>query len=383
MPDDSGLGNLNQFLGIVNQILQDVQKLNDLRTYEQDTREGLAAINLQLTLQGTILNKVQANTVALSNQIKAFSDRMGSELNAISAEIEAIPLSTTPPSWYTAPPPIDTGAIASAFLAATLNVSEWCVMDPSITVEAILRNLYQSSLLQTYGNGTQWVFYPGMTLHGCTPDDVLWVIHPPDPVTWPTFLPPDISWTDYSGGSLSAFLNGVDPDPSWQTTSTDTGPGAWSWKRANAWFGNSVHWICRAPEVSIERSVSTSTTTIETVIRNTGAPVWPGLDAVTLGTTLDLVDGLVVPGPLDGVILEVTGHPARAGAYKYGTVNAWRWLGQILFRDSDGRGEWPISIGPEKGVVTPRSMARAADAVLRMDHPFTGTITPWLTAGGA
>lgn len=110
--------------------------------------------------------------------------------------------------------------------------------------------------------------------------------------------------------------------------------------------------------------------------------LWPGEDATTPGVPLALEDGLVVQGPLDGVLIDVTGHPSGAGKYGFGDVNSWRYLGAVLFFTDDGHAEWPIQIGPESGIVTPRSMARAASAILRLNPGFTGTLTPWTRTPG-
>jgi hypothetical protein len=106
-------------------------------------------------------------------------------------------------------------------------------------------------------------------------------------------------------------------------------------------------------------------------------PVWPGSDKVTLGTPLAMSDGLSIPGPLAGVVLTITGHPAGAGKYGFGGFLSWRYLGAILWIADNGKAEWPCQIGPEEQIVTPRTMQIAASAVLRLNGGFSGTITPW------
>lgn len=110
-------------------------------------------------------------------------------------------------------------------------------------------------------------------------------------------------------------------------------------------------------------------------------PVWPGIAGVSLGTPVAISDGLVVDGPLDGVLVDITGHPAGAGKYGFGDIASWRYLGGICFVSDNGQAEWPIQMGPEVGVLTPRSMKRAASAVVRLNGGFTGTVTPWTIAG--
>jgi hypothetical protein len=106
-------------------------------------------------------------------------------------------------------------------------------------------------------------------------------------------------------------------------------------------------------------------------------PSWPGAENVTLGTPLAMVDGLEIPGPLAGVVLEITGHPPSAGKYGFGGFLSWRYLGAVLFIADNGAAEWPCQIGPEEQIVTPRTMQIAASAVLRLNGGFSGTITPW------
>ena len=113
-----------------------------------------------------------------------------------------------------------------------------------------------------------------------------------------------------------------------------------------------------------------------------GPPVWPGAAGVDLGTPVALADGLDVVGPLHGVLIAITGHPAGAGVFGFGDMHSWGHAGAVAFRTDEGDYEWPISLGPENQVITPRSMAVAAGARLRLGHNYTGTLTPWTLAGG-
>lgn len=107
-------------------------------------------------------------------------------------------------------------------------------------------------------------------------------------------------------------------------------------------------------------------------------PVWPGIADVTLGTPVALSDGAVIPGPLDGLLLNVTGNPTGSGKFAFGSYRSWRYLGAVLFISDNGDAEWPSQIGPEQQVITPRSMKSAASAVFRLNAGFTGTVTPWV-----
>jgi hypothetical protein len=108
------------------------------------------------------------------------------------------------------------------------------------------------------------------------------------------------------------------------------------------------------------------------------APVWPGLANVTLGTPLALSDGLTVPGPLDGVLIDITAVPPSTGFYPFGTLLSYSHIGGIVFVDDNGDLEEALGIGPQSQVQTPRSMSQADHAILRLKSGVTGTVTPWV-----
>lgn len=107
-------------------------------------------------------------------------------------------------------------------------------------------------------------------------------------------------------------------------------------------------------------------------------PVWPGLANVTLGTSQPLADGLVIVGPLSGVILTITGVPPATPFYGFGTRLSYKWLGGITFVDDNGQAEEAQPLGFDNLIITPRKMAQAASAVLRLKSGTTGTIQPFL-----
>jgi hypothetical protein len=111
-------------------------------------------------------------------------------------------------------------------------------------------------------------------------------------------------------------------------------------------------------------------------------PVWVDADHATVGETVALANGLEVVGPLSGVLVVITGHPAGAGVYGFGDMRSWGHAGACAFRSAEGYYEWPISLGPENQLITPRSMQVAGGARFRVGSGYTGTVTPWLASGG-
>ena len=107
------------------------------------------------------------------------------------------------------------------------------------------------------------------------------------------------------------------------------------------------------------------------------APVWPGIANVTLGATVALADGLTVPGPLDGLIVKITGVAPPIGYYAFGTYKSFVRAGGVVFFDDNGEGEYAQPIAGQDQVICPLSMQQADHAILRLKSGVTGTVTPW------
>lgn len=125
--------------------------------------------------------------------------------------------------------------------------------------------------------------------------------------------------------------------------------------------------------------------TIQTVLdaisaiepENAGAPVWPGLSGVTVGDAVALDDGLVIDGPLDGLLIHISAAPSRAGRFAFGTVSSWRYCGAVIFRSDRGDYEWNHPIGLDDQVIVPKAMTHADAATLRVEGGFAGTVRPF------
>lgn len=107
------------------------------------------------------------------------------------------------------------------------------------------------------------------------------------------------------------------------------------------------------------------------------APVWPGLGNVTLGTPLDLVDGLVITGPLQGVLIEITAVAYPTSYYPFGDIKSYSRAGALVFTTDRGDSEFPQPFGPENEIMLPKTMAEAAGATCRVTSGVVGTATPF------
>lgn len=107
------------------------------------------------------------------------------------------------------------------------------------------------------------------------------------------------------------------------------------------------------------------------------APVWPGLANVTLGASHALVDGLVIAGPMNGVIVTVTTVPPQTGFYPFGSRRSFVHIGGVIFVDDNGEAEHSQTIGLDDQVVVPRSMTSATSAIFRVKSGTVGTVRAW------
>jgi hypothetical protein len=113
---------------------------------------------------------------------------------------------------------------------------------------------------------------------------------------------------------------------------------------------------------------------------STGAPVWPGLAGVTLGTPVTLASTVTITATMHGVILTLTSPPTKESVWPLGETFAYSRLGQIAFVSDRGEAEqWQWFQFPGQ-VITPKSMAEAAGCVIRSPTDAVGTVTPWTIA---
>ncbi len=107
------------------------------------------------------------------------------------------------------------------------------------------------------------------------------------------------------------------------------------------------------------------------------APVWPGLANATLGTAVTLANGVTVPGPLSGIILNITSGFENLPGYPFGTNISYKNLGGVTFTSDNGQNEYASAFGFPSAVVCPKQMAIAASATVRTIPGLVGTVTPF------
>jgi hypothetical protein len=112
-------------------------------------------------------------------------------------------------------------------------------------------------------------------------------------------------------------------------------------------------------------------------------PVWIDEAHATVESSVPLADALELTGPLDGVIVAVTGHPSGAGKFAFGDQRSWRYVGAVVFQNDRGDWEWAQPIGLEAQVITPRTMQHASAARFRVESGWQGTARAFTVTAGA
>jgi hypothetical protein len=107
------------------------------------------------------------------------------------------------------------------------------------------------------------------------------------------------------------------------------------------------------------------------------APIWPGIDGVTLGTTVPAAASTVLEIPMDGILWVTTDYPparSRWGAAPYYSVYH---TGRLAFITDNGDLEPFQYMGWQNAVYVPQTMGRAAGVVVFLEANIEGAITPW------
>jgi len=139
---------------------------------------------------------------------------------------------------------------------------------------------------------------------------------------------------------------------------------------------NDLLWRCIVDQEWFNRLKATSVGVVPGAL--VLPPLWPGLDAVTLGTPVDLDAGVTISEPMDGVIIDVTSVPPKQGWFTFDGLLSYRNLGALTFLDDNDQAELAQPLGFTSAVYCPKTMAHAASVKLRTSVDVTGTVTPWI-----
>ncbi len=307
------------------------------------------------TMQGQVAS-IQAHVLDPTYGLQAIEAEVAANQTALLAAIAAtqqtgspVTLPVTPPTGY--------GSVD----AATVATAVWFTVGPTNGVFALsmLENLNTISQFTSdwsnqidFNDFAGWEMIPlNIATASLASADVCVTLD------WTTVIASDASAVDW--------LNRVAGFP----IVADQGGGV---PGGSDGFGNffSVPWL-NTPTFQILRDKQLN------LGQPTIPPVWPGVANVTLGSSTALTNGLMLTGPMDGVIVTILSAPPGKAKFAYGLIQAYQHLAALSFTDDDGHQEGFQPVQFEVGIYCPTTMVTAAGVIFRVDPAVTGTVQPW------
>ena len=190
---------------------------------------------------------------------------------------------------------------------------------------------------------------------------------PPSPDTIPSnYTWPKPDWTDIQPyDSLVSWLVRTCPDFTW--TTDDSGENAIGYLTSLS-ESEAPHFTPKLTQTEWLRLYGA---------RAAKAPIWPGIDGVTLGEPTVLTETAIVLGPMDGILLTIDSGPGGAGQWGVGDFRSYYRAGYVVFLDADGHADTTQFVGPDDNIFAPKGMSTAASVVVGLNKATQITVTPW------
>jgi hypothetical protein len=281
------------------------------------------------------------------------------------------------PSWYTAPSsPPTTDDIADTVWSwegssYRINHSQF-----GLSMQQQLEGLWQVMALQLGFQGTPLPTRPWFTLCTAYPDGVITSGYDWDSAT--TFgFPAEPDWSAWVDGDTPySFLNRTQPSFGW----TLTGPGgandgrtAWKPQGDPGVFRN---WL-RSNFTELDGGGQPRLTPPPTITFPPAPPTISTAAHMSIGASHALVDGLVITGPLHGVLVNLTTPPLGGSVWNIGSHQTYYNWGTVGFQSDHGELEPLQFLGWDQGVYKPRDMTVAAAAHFQVTRTPVGTVRPF------
>lgn len=111
-------------------------------------------------------------------------------------------------------------------------------------------------------------------------------------------------------------------------------------------------------------------------------PIWPGIDNVTLGPIIALETTTLVPGPMHGVSVHISGCEPGTRYFDYDSIRSWSHVGALAFGNERGELEPFQVLGPAAAFYCAKTMAVADSCRLYRSRNVRGTIQSWMVNEG-
>jgi hypothetical protein len=354
---------LAQVLQIVEQILSVVGNVLGLTSLIVGQTKKSAQENVPFTIEtSTAVTEAAVidGTIGLAANTTRIED-IATYLIGMEARIEAaialaqqtgspVTLPTTPPAGYGAP---SSDANAAAVWDYQFSPGSGNIMGDQLNDAAYFAMQWGPVMETPYADAKYIdLHFDFSSEAGNVPDysDAL-----PDPTT---ILPTDASIMDWLNRTVPSYVWEMLGNQTISYTNTIGG---------DCWI------ICNMRELEFRQwqAINSTLTLLQ-------APIWPGLANVTIGSPVAIAPGVTITTPMDGVLIELSTIPSKAGFFTFDDVSSYRNIGALAFFSDDGQEEYPQLLGFTSAVYSPKAMTQAAGVKLRAIGGLVGTITPWL-----
>jgi len=192
--------------------------------------------------------------------------------------------------------------------------------------------------------------------------------------------PPVIDWTLWTlGTSLVDFLNAHDDVFTWEAMGDGRGNDNVCYALIAQDEFLDIRWRCNVAPWELPFRSGKWVDVLSASLPH--GPVYPGSANVTLGTPADITPSLLVDGPMDGCLVNVTDYPSRITPWTFGTKLSIRGLGFVAFLTDDGFAEPQQKVLCPTSLITPTAMVRAGACAFQFMSGVTGTVTPYVNTG--
>lgn len=338
-------------LNVITNLLNNLQGLTGGANQLNTIQTGVSQL---LTAAGFIENQniqTQFQLLSLLAKVNQLETTLQAQIGNPQQTFQPVTLPTTPPPGYGGADPSD---VASAvwlysfppndFVAFTPMIGLWNFLQAIRDTSGIPLRFSERFLLQ--GNLFDQANYPWPSSPEINPASI--VAADTDRLAWLNRVASAFTWN-----------HDAITDTYWATFAVPNGGTIWCTlsEQEFLWF--------RAAAGGI-------------VPGTNAAPVWPGLANVTLGTPVPFTSlPLTIPGPMHGIIVDITSVNQPLPHYWYGAAEAWGKLGGLTFTDDHGDAEEYQLFGFVHAVYSPRFMVEASTCEVRNISGIVGTVTPW------
>jgi hypothetical protein len=347
---------------------------------EQSTSIGLIVTNVETIKESGVavdLTPVEAAIMAVrvdttTPHAATLTDVLAA-IAALSTQIGTPISPTTPPDWYTAPTYVDPYDVATQVWNYPTIYYEWQNGSTPTTrgMQSDAAYGWAAYHMAHVGGPLPGNPYIGIVVGqswGFMQGGQMWVDN-----YGTTDVPPVPDFSAWlSTDTVLSFLQRTQPDWGWQAAgpTTTTGDDAWSPYNTstyslNVWF----HSLFTKEQAALYHGGGGGTVTVTVPV----PPVYTTADHLTLGASHTLADGLVITGPLNGVVVDLTTAPSGASEWVIGGLSTYYNWGQVAFVNDNGDMEPAQFLTGRNAFYTPKQMTQAASAHFRVLRSPVGT----------